>query len=369
LRQENTKLIESNEHIQRQYNQYRIEQQANNDSRQKTSTEFEERGRKELVQANKNKEELINTLERKLLEKDNIIKELQHAQYSYEPKDLQLDFEIRIESLEQEAATGERFTEVYSESIPIRNQQADRFLNSIQYGNSNNTSRSEILRQECQIRDQKSEQLLNEKKLIIVENERHISELQTVIRDQEREINNANAKLQQIQQSLNTQQHELDNCRQKRDILTVDLNIAIEENEAHLDRIRALERQLEMTQTRNITPEQIAHYQGIIEDLKAQLRHREDSIQNLQRTIDDSDRTLKETRQSHNTVQSDYNRTQLHYEQMENQYKADLEDRDQTIVSLRKKLVAKDDEIDKLRQSDIAKEVVINKLRSKSRES
>ncbi|CAF4697168.1 unnamed protein product, partial [Rotaria magnacalcarata] len=31
---------------------------------------------------------------------------------------------------------------------------------------------------------------------------------------------------------------------------------------------------------------------------------------------------------------------------MENQYKADLEDRDQTIVSLRKKLVAKDDEID-----------------------
>ncbi|CAF4258997.1 unnamed protein product [Rotaria socialis] len=369
LRQENTKLIESNEHIQRQYNQYRIEQQANNDSRQKTLTEFEERVRKGLVQANENKEELINTLERKLLEKDNIIKELQHAQSSYEPKDLQLDFEIRIESLEQEAAPGERFTEVYSESIPIRNQQADRFLNSIQYGNSNNTSRSEILRQECQIRDQKSEQLLNEKKLIIVENERHISELQTVIRDQEREINNTNAKLQQIQQSLNTQQHELDNCRQKRDILTVDLNIAIEENEAHLDRIRTLERQLEMTQIRNITPEQIAHYQGIIEDLKAQLRHREDSIQNLQRTIDDSDRTLKETRQSHNTFQSDYNRTQLHYEQMENQYKADLEDRDQTIVSLRKKLVAKDDEIDKLRQTDLAKEAVINKLRSKSRES
>ncbi|CAF5053170.1 unnamed protein product, partial [Rotaria sp. Silwood1] len=138
-----------------------------------------------------------------------------------------------------------------------------------------------------------------------------------------------------------TQQHELDICQQRLDISNVDLNIAIEENETHLDRIRTLEKQLEMSQMRNITSEQIAQYQTMIDDLKARLRNHEDTIQTLQRTISDSDRTLRETRQNHQSIQSDYNRTQLRHEQMENQFKGDLENRDQTIASLRKKLIYK----------------------------
>ncbi|CAF3594061.1 unnamed protein product [Rotaria sp. Silwood1] len=140
---------------------------------------------------------------------------------------------------------------------------------------------------------------------------------------------------------LATQQHELDICQQRLDISNVDLNIAIEENETHLDRIRTLEKQLEMSQMRNITSEQIAQYQTMIDDLKARLRNHEDTIQTLQRTISDSDRTLRETRQNHQSIQSDYNRTQLRHEQMENQFKGDLENRDQTIASLRKKLIYK----------------------------
>ncbi len=65
--------------------------------------------------------------------------------------------------------------------------------------------------------------------------------------------------------------------------------------QARLDRINILEKQLAMSQVkinslfflyfnlinqnRNPTPDQLAHYQSIIEDLKSKLRQRDDSIQ------------------------------------------------------------------------------------------
>ncbi|CAF2760511.1 unnamed protein product [Rotaria sp. Silwood2] len=297
--------------------------------------------------------------------------EFQHARSSYEPKDLHLDLEIEIEQLEHDIETQEHFIRTYTETSPQRrDQQFERLPdNTRQVHSIDNTSVIGTLQGQYIIRDRRSEQALNENTLTINEYERRISELQTVIREKEHEILNIDAKLQQTEQTLNTQQHELDTCRQKRDILNVDLNIAIEENETYLDKIKTLEKQLEMSHLRNISSEQNAQYQNIIDDLKARLRNQEDTIQNLQRTISDSDRTLRETRQTHQSIQSDYNRAQLRYEQMENQYKADLENRDQTIASLRKKVADTDQEIKRLRESDIAKEAVISKLRSKSRES
>ncbi|CAF3007440.1 unnamed protein product [Rotaria sp. Silwood2] len=355
LRQENAKLIEDNERLRREYNQYRLEQQNSRDSTQKNLTAVEERVRKEVVQATENKQEL----------------EFQHARSSYEPKDLHLDLEIEIEQLEHDIETQEHFIRTYTETSPQRrDQQFERLPdNTRQVHSIDNTSVIGTLQGQYIIRDRRSEQALNENTLTINEYERRISELQTVIREKEHEILNIDAKLQQTEQTLNTQQHELDTCRQKRDILNVDLNIAIEENETYLDKIKTLEKQLEMSHLRNISSEQNAQYQNIIDDLKARLRNQEDTIQNLQRTISDSDRTLRETRQTHQSIQSDYNRAQLRYEQMENQYKADLENRDRTIASLRKKVADTDQEIKRLRESDIAKEAVISKLRSKSRES
>ncbi|CAF1077570.1 unnamed protein product [Rotaria sordida] len=371
LRQENIKLGEYNERLQREYDQYRLSQQKIPDSTQQNLTVSEERIRKEIIQATQNKQELIDILERKLLEKENIIKELQHARCSFSTKDLHLDLEIEIEQLEpQDAEAQAQFYRNYTETTPGRDRQIEKFSeNTQQIRSVDNTSTIGTLPEQYQIRDRQREQELTEKNLTIKEYERRIGELQTTASNHEREIQNTNVKLQQIEQTLNTQQNDFDTCRQKRDILNVDLNIAIEENEVYSERIKHLEKQLEMSQIRSITPEQVAQYQNIIDDLKAKLRHQEDTIQTLQRTISDSDSALKETRHTHQSIQSDYNRTQLRYEQMENQYKADLGNRDQTIASLRKRIIDKDQEIDKLRQSDIAKEAVISQLRSKSRES
>ncbi|CAF3506951.1 unnamed protein product [Rotaria sp. Silwood1] len=361
LRQDKTKLVESYDRLQREY-----EQQNSHVSPQTNLTTVEERVGKEVVQTNENKQELIDILEQKLREKDHIIQKLQHARSSFDGKDLQLDLEIEIEHFPQNLDTEEHFIRTFTEASPGRDQKFEKILDNTR---QDNTSVIGTFREQYLVRDQRSEETLNERTRNINEYERRISELQTTIRDREREILNINAKLQQIEQTFNTQQHELDICQQRLDISNVDLNIAIEENETHLDRIRTLEKQLEMSQMRNITSEQIAQYQTMIDDLKARLRNHEDTIQTLQRTISDSDRTLRETRQNHQSIQSDYNRTQLRHEQMENQFKGDLENRDQTIASLRKKLIDKDQEIDKLRQSDIAKEALISKLRSKSRES
>lgn len=86
-------------------------------------------------------------------------------------------------------------------------------------------------------------------------------------------------------------------------------------------------------------------------------------FQSLQRTIEDSDRDLRDTRRVQNDIQSDYNRAQLRFEvnsyffslieirfyclqQMQKQYEIDLENRDQIIASLRRKVTEKDEEID-----------------------
>jgi hypothetical protein len=89
---------------------------------------------------------------------------------------------------------------------------------------------------------------LHEKNSAIYECERHIRELESIISDRKREIVNTNAKLQQAEQKFDVeneifllnlisfsfyqiQQRELEDYRQKRDILNVNLNIALEENE------------------------------------------------------------------------------------------------------------------------------------------
>ncbi len=89
---------------------------------------------------------------------------------------------------------------------------------------------------------------MHEKNSAIYECERHIRELESIISDRKREIVNTNAKLQQAEQKFDVeneifllnlisfsfyqiQQRELEDYRQKRDILNVNLNIALEENE------------------------------------------------------------------------------------------------------------------------------------------
>jgi hypothetical protein len=121
---------------------------------------------------------------------------------------------------------------------------------------------------------------LNEKNSALNECDRRVRELEAIIRDRERDIVNTNDQLQQFEQRFNVekkcfslkyififfkiQQRELEEHRQHRDILSVNLNIALEENEvcnsetkflkfflsfqANLDRIKLLEKQLEMSQ-------------------------------------------------------------------------------------------------------------------------
>jgi chromosome segregation ATPase len=336
LRHENAKLIDYNEQLQRDYDQYRRHV---DDAAANNLTTFEERVRTEVIQATKNKQDLIDSLEGELQEKNKIIKELQHASSSYERKDLLLELEIRIEQLEQEVEIKERYIKTYSDTIQDKEQQIVKLLDS-----SDQTVVIETLRAEIR----KLEQLSDE-------DEHHLSELKNIIRDRDREIGHLNDKLQ-------FQQRDLEDCYQKRDTLTVKLNITLEENEAYLDRIKTLERQLEMSHDRSTANDQL-----IIDDLRSQLRQRDDSIQSLQRTIEDSDRDLRDTRRVQNDIQSDYNRAQLRFEQMQKQYEIDLENRDQIIASLRRKVTEKDEEVDKLRESDIAKEALLSKLRSSSR--
>ncbi|CAF5143168.1 unnamed protein product, partial [Rotaria sp. Silwood1] len=170
----------------------------------------------------------IDILEQKLREKDHIIQKLQHARSSFDGKDLQLDLEIEIEHFPQNLDTQEHFIRTFTEPSPGRDQKFEKILDNTR---QDNTSVIGTFREQYLVRDQRSEETLNERTRNINEYERRISELQTTIRDREREILNINAKLQQIEQTFNTQQHELDICQQRLDISNVDLNIAIEENE------------------------------------------------------------------------------------------------------------------------------------------
>lgn len=159
---------------------------------------------------------------------------------------------------------------------------------------SNQNSLIEKLQQELHIRNQRSDQLLKEKDLIIKEHENRISELESVIHDQEREILNVNVKFHQVQQTthvtrqiflwnirqsfhffLQTQQNEFDSYRQKSDLLTVDSNISTEEYkvcrirskniilffgfQTYLEKINTLEKQLEMAQVRELRMKVIDH--------------------------------------------------------------------------------------------------------------
>ncbi|CAF4104446.1 unnamed protein product, partial [Adineta steineri] len=295
LRQDKNKLIESNDKYQREYDRYRLDQQ-------KIA---------EYIAT-------IDDLEVQLRERDNLIKKLQ-----YEPEDIRLKFEIRIEQLEQEIERQEHSIQTYTHTI----REKDRDIENLKRVDSDNIHTIQVLQKEVHTRDQRIEQVANDKKFDITEYQRNISELQGIIRDREREIVDLDHSLKQNSEA---QQRELINYR-----------YAAEKNEIYLQEIKTLKKQLQEIPNPNTTSQQIHHLQTIIEDFKLQLRQREDSIQGLQHTIADCDKELKEVHHTYNTVQNDYNRIELRYEQMEKQYKADLDIRDQTIDSLRKQIAVK----------------------------
>ncbi|CAF1084273.1 unnamed protein product [Adineta ricciae] len=343
LRAEKAKQIECNDRLQHDFDQYRYEQQKHiDDVAKKNSTLYEEHIRREVLAAIENKQELIAELESQLRERDNQIKKLQQELASYEPKDLRFELEIRIEQLEEEIHRQERSIQNFDQTVRDKERQIEKLRDKIQESENSTTNTIETLQIEIQKRDRQIEKIANDKKYDVSGFERQINELQVVIRDREREIVDINDKLRQIEREYDTQQRELKDCRQKLDNSNIKLNVAIEQNEAHLERIKHLEKKLEGTSNRTQTSEQTLHLQTVIEDLKAQLRQREDSLKGLQRTIADCDSELKETRHIYDTLHSEHSRMQLRYEQMDKQYKAELTARDQTIDSLQTKLARKE---------------------------
>lgn len=106
------------------------------------------------------------------------------------------------------------------------------------------------LREEIRNREKRIDQILEEKYSVIHEFESQISDLQSTIRDREREIAKTNDKLQQSEQNFDVkkkrislsdyfhcliyfkiQRRELEEYRQKRETLIVELKLAIEEGE------------------------------------------------------------------------------------------------------------------------------------------
>ncbi|CAF3343663.1 unnamed protein product [Rotaria sp. Silwood1] len=162
-------------------------------------------------------------------------------------------------------------------------------------------------------------------------------------------------------------QFEIDELTRRRNSLDFNLNIALEDKETHLDRIRNLEQQLEMAKkTNGVTPsDQRNQYQSIIDDLNEKFKQRENLVQNLQNSLHHSNEELNNLYQAHNKLQSDYNRITLRNERMEKQLKSDVENRDQLIATLRQNLSEREREINKLHEINIENGKKINKLHSK----
>lgn len=168
------------------------------------------------------------------------IQELENARTSYAPRDLQLELEvdfevrrysltfsdssqIRIEQLEQEVETKERFIKTYTETVQDKEQKIVELLNNIEQVNwrffrgelliylfvdqgDTSTVRSiEVLREQLRTREERIEQLLREKQALINEYEHRLSELETIYRDRERQNDQLNEKLRksEIQSDVN----------------------------------------------------------------------------------------------------------------------------------------------------------------------
>ncbi|CAF4399838.1 unnamed protein product, partial [Adineta steineri] len=104
---------------------------------------------------------------------------------------------------------------------------------------SDNIHTIQVLQKEIHTRDQRIEQVGNDKKFDITEYQRTISELQGIIRDREREIVDLDHSLKQNSEA---QQRELINYR-----------YAAEKNEIYLQEIKTLKKQLQEIPNQNTT--------------------------------------------------------------------------------------------------------------------
>ncbi|CAF0739616.1 unnamed protein product [Rotaria sp. Silwood1] len=311
----------------------------------------------------------IDQLEKELREKEILIQKRQDdlTVVENERKDTQTQLEIRIQQLEKDLQTKEEFIQTHIESLNIKDQHIEKLLEDIKRVDNPNSSTIETLHQDLVKRERRIDELLNEKTSITQEYERYISELKLNIQDCKRRFTQTNDQLQEAEQKIDALQFEIDELTRRRNSLDFNLNIALEDKETHLDRIRNLEQQLEMAKkTNGVTPsDQRNQYQSIIDDLNEKFKQRENLVQNLQNSLHHSNEELNNLYQAHNKLQSDYNRITLRNERMEKQLKSDVENRDQLIATLRQNLSEREREINKLHEINIENGKKINKLHSK----
>ncbi|CAF0757918.1 unnamed protein product [Rotaria sordida] len=321
----------------------------------------------------------INRREKELHEKNILIQKLRDdlSVVESERKDIRIPFEIRIQQLEQDLQTKQQLIRTYSESLKTKAQHIEKLLDDIKKGDYSNSNTIETLQQELLSRDRRIDELINEKSLTIHESERYISELRLNIQDYERKLIQTNDQLQLAERKIDTLQYQLGGHIRNHNSLDINFNIAAEEKEIQLERVRYLENQLEMLKKINsgTSFEQRDHCQSIIDDLKDKLKQREKIVQdqnpysniyeNLQNSLRHCNEELNNVRQAHDKLQSDCNQVTVRNERMAKQHTSDIENRDQLIATIRQKLSDKDQEINRLHEININNEKKITELHSK----
>lgn len=262
------------------------------------------------VQTSSNNQQLIQQLENKIQEQDDLIKDLRNNQANSEQEstEIQLRLQIQIQGLEEELENKERLVEQYTEAVQDNDARIDQLEDK---------------------RNKQIEELTEERNLLQEDYERQIDELKRKLEETYRELDDA-------RETTDSQILQIEDLTQENNRLTR----SAADKQTYLKQIEDLERQLQMEKKSNesLQTEQRNQHQNVIDDLKQRLKQREEELQNLQHPISSSDQT----------------QIQMQIDQLT----AEIE-------SLRERLAEKDQEIKKLREDNLAKDHKSTELMSK----